>query len=103
MRPKCAMQASTAALTAASSVTSAATDTASPPSARMIAAVSSAASRLRSTARIFAPSRANNTAVARPLPMAEVVPGACPAPTTIAILSFSRMSPCPYQMCARAG
>src|SRR6202020_3610472 len=38
----------------------------------------------------LAPSRAKVSAVARPLPMPS--PGDCPAPTTMAIRSFKRMS-----------
>src|ERR1700751_3446722 len=56
----------------------------------MIPTVSSALARLRSTHRTLAPSRAKVSAVARPLPMPS--PGLCPAPTTMATLSFRRMS-----------
>src|SRR5438105_5834419 len=52
--------------------------------------VSSAEPRLLSTHSTLAPSRANVRAVARPLPMPS--PGLWPAPTTMAMRSFSRMS-----------
>ena len=58
-----------------------------PPSPSMIRLVSRAASRLISTARTFAPSRAKSTAVALPLPQ----PGPLdPAPETSATLFLSR-------------
>src|SRR5271155_3911583 len=58
-----------------------------PPSPVMIAAVSAAAGPLRSTQNTCAPSRANVTAVALPLPQ----PGPLePAPTTIAVLPERR-------------
>ena len=72
----------------ASSVMSAAWPTASPPSSRIIATVSSADSRSRSTTRTRAPSRAKRIDVARPLPM--VSPGVCPPPTTTATRPASR-------------
>src|ERR1700740_3699523 len=53
----------------------------------MIAAVSSAAAPLRSTQNTCAPSRANVTAVALPLPQPGPIE---PAPTTIAVLPLSR-------------
>ncbi len=81
-------QSAIAASTAASSVTSAANAAATPPSATMRSTVSAADVRSRSTASTRAPSRANRSAVARPLPM--VSPGVCPAPTTIATLSRNR-------------
>src|ERR1700759_2395733 len=51
--------------------------------------VSCAEARSRSTHNTFAPSRAKVSAVARPLPMPS--PGDCPAPTTMATLSFKRI------------
>src|ERR1700741_25175 len=56
----------------------------------MIPTVSSALARLRSPRRTLAPSRAKVSAVARPLPMPS--PGLWPAPTTMAMRSFRRMS-----------
>src|ERR1700709_410771 len=53
----------------------------------MMAAVSSAAAPLRSTQSTCAPSRANVTAVALPLPQPGPIE---PAPTTIAVLPLSR-------------
>src|SRR5438105_2744919 len=53
----------------------------------MIEAVSSAAAPLRSTQSTCAPSRANVTAVALPLPQPGPIE---PAPTTIAVLPLSR-------------
>ena len=49
---------------------------------------SCAEARSRSTARTFAPSCTKRITVARPLPMPS--PGLCPAPITMAILSFRR-------------
>src|SRR4051794_37270202 len=59
-----------------------------PPSSRMILAVSSAAARFMSTQNTFAPSRANVTAVALPLPQPGPIE---PAPMTTATLSFRRL------------
>src|ERR1700751_4095302 len=56
----------------------------------MIPTVSSALARLRSTHKTLAPSRAKVSAVARPLPTPS--PGLWPAPTTMAMRSFRRMS-----------
>src|SRR3978361_760681 len=53
----------------------------------MIPAVSAAAAALRSTQNTCAPSRANVTAVALPLPQPGPIE---PAPTTIAVLPLSR-------------
>src|SRR5437764_14947041 len=53
----------------------------------MIEAVSSAAAPFRSTQSTCAPSRANVTAVALPLPQPGPIE---PAPTTIAVLPLSR-------------
>src|ERR1700681_1843646 len=58
-----------------------------PPSEAMMFAVSSAAARLRSTQNTCAPSRANVTAVALPLPQPGPIE---PAPTTSAVLPLSR-------------
>src|SRR5258708_32670712 len=58
-----------------------------PPSEVMILTVSSAAAALRSTQNTCAPSRANVTAVALPLPPPGPVE---PAATTIAVLSLRR-------------
>ena len=89
-RPRCSLQWLTAASRLASSTTSAATASPCPPSRCISSTVSCAESMSRSTASTWAPSRANSNAVARPLPM--VGPGVWPAPTTIAILLFSRIS-----------
>src|SRR5215475_1416043 len=89
MRPERSSALSTMILRLASRVTSAAMAAARPPSARASAAVSSAAARLLSAHSTSAPSRANNSAVARPLPMPS--PGLWPAPMTMAILSLRRM------------
>ena len=51
--------------------------------------LASAETRSRSTARIFAPSCAKRSTVARPLPIPS--PGLCPAPTTIAIFPARRI------------
>src|SRR3954453_13579382 len=67
--------------------TSAVKAAAFPPSLAMILTVSSAAAPLRSTQNTCAPSRANVTAVALPLPQPGPIE---PAPTTIAILPLSR-------------
>src|SRR4051812_22129055 len=76
----------------ASSVMSAAYPVASPPSSRIMATVSSADARSRSTMRTRAPSRANRIDVARPFPM--VAPGVCPPPTTTATRPASRSPMC---------
>src|SRR3569832_1117206 len=93
-RPQRLSASSTIALRSRSLVTSASNATAMPPvfslSASIRPAVSFAEARLRSTHNTFAPSRAKVSAVARPLPMPS--PGLWPAPTTIATLSFKRMS-----------
>ena len=60
---------------------------ASPPSARIIAAVSSTDSIERSAATTRAPSRAKRMAAARPLPNPS--PGLCPAPKTTATFPSS--------------
>src|SRR5258708_1225911 len=62
----------------------------SPPWPATSWAVSVADARLRSAARILAPSGAKRSAVARPLPMPS--PGLWPAPTMMAILSARRMA-----------
>src|SRR5205085_12510076 len=87
MRPKAATQAFTIASTSSFLVTSARNGSASPPSPVMMLAVSSAALRLTSTQNTFAPSRANVTAVALPLPQPGPIE---PAPTTIATLFLRR-------------
>src|SRR5262245_41762964 len=58
-----------------------------PPSCAMMPAVSCAAARLRSTQKTCAPSRANTTAVALPLPQPGPID---PAPMTSATLPFRR-------------
>src|SRR5229473_650375 len=80
----------TIALISASLVTSALKATAVPWSCLIMATVSSALARLWSTHSTLAPSRAKVSAVARPLPMPS--PGLWPAPTTMAMRSFRRMS-----------
>src|ERR1700741_4911794 len=90
MRPQRASASATIALISASRVTSAWKAAAVPPLAAIRSTVSCADARLRSTHSTLAPSRAKVSAVARPLPIPS--PGLCPAPTTIAIRSFSRMS-----------
>src|SRR6202035_4268757 len=90
MRPHRLCASSTIALMSRSLVTSASNAIALPPSASIIPAVSCAEDRLRSTQSTVAPSRAKVSAVARPLPMPS--PGLWPAPTTMAILSFKRIS-----------
>src|SRR6185437_14450686 len=88
MRPQLFSAAATIALRVASLVTSAAKAKPLPPSFAIIATVSSAEPRSRSTAITVAPSCAKRSAVARPLPMP--VPGPCP-PTTIANLPARRV------------
>src|SRR6202035_807870 len=90
MRPHRLCASSTIALMSRSLVTSASNAIALPPSASIIPAVSCAEDRLRSTHSTEAPSRAKVSAVARPLPMPS--PGLWPAPTTMAMRSFRRMS-----------
>src|ERR1700756_2025499 len=90
MRPQSAMASAAIALSSAFLVTSAMKAEAVPPFSAIISTVSSAEARLWSTQSTLAPSRAKVRAVARPLPMPS--PGLCPAPTTIAVRSFSRMS-----------
>src|SRR5712691_8049910 len=89
IRPQRFFASAIIAAIADSLVTSASKAKQSPPACRTIAAVSSASPSSRSTAMTFAPSCANRSAVARPLPMP--VPGPCPAPTMIAVLDSSRM------------
>src|SRR6266849_26765 len=67
--------------------TSAVNAVALPPSDAMILTVSSAAAALRSTQNTCAPSRANVTAVAFPLPQPGPIE---PAPTTSAVFPLSR-------------
>src|SRR5580698_1177959 len=92
MRPKRARAASTMAASIASLATSAsnATHSVPPPDWRAIATVSSAEASRLSTAITLAPSWAKRSTVARPLPMPS--PGDWPAPTTMAIRSFKRIS-----------
>src|SRR6266545_1485767 len=90
IRPQRFFASAIIAAIADSRVTSASKAKQSPPACRTSAAVSSASPSSRSTAMTFAPSCANRSAVARPLPMP--VPGPCPAPTMIAVFDSSRMS-----------
>ena len=83
------MQVCTAAATCAELLTSPVTVVQSPPSEAMIAAVSIAASALISSATTLAPSRANNTATALPLPQPRPIE---PAPVTNATLPSSRFA-----------
>src|SRR3954447_22172425 len=87
IRPKSATQARTIASTSSFLVTSARNGSARPPSPEMMLAVSSAAERLTSTQNTFAPSRAQATAVALPLPHPGPID---PAPTIRATLSLRR-------------
>src|SRR6516162_705502 len=89
MRPQRSTAAAIAAPSVASRVTSAWKATHSPPDFAASAAVSSAEASSRSTARIFAPSCAKRSTVARPLPIPS--PGLCPAPTMTAILPARRI------------
>src|ERR1700749_3022908 len=89
IRPQRFIASSTIALMSASFVTSALQAAAVPCFSSIRSTVSCAEARSRSTHNTLAPSRANVSAVARPLPMPS--PGLCPAPTTMAILSFRRM------------
>ena len=75
MRPQRSTAVAIAAARVASRVTSACTATHSPPDSAASTAVSSAETRSRSTARIFAPSCAKRSIVARPLPIPS--PGLC--------------------------
>src|SRR5882672_9588973 len=81
------MHAATIASTSAARETSAVKAVALPPSPVMIFTVSSAAAALRSTQNTCAPSRANVTAVALPLPQPGPIE---PAPTTMATLPLRR-------------
>src|ERR1700732_3733086 len=90
MRPQRPCVSATMALISASLVTSASKATAVPPLAAIMSTVSWADLTLRSTHSTHAPSRAKVRAVARPLPMPS--PGLWPAPTTMAVRSFRRMS-----------
>src|ERR1700761_9535927 len=89
-RPQRLCASSTIALSSAFLVTSALNATAMPSLAAIMSAVSCADARLWSTHKTLAPSRAKVSAVARPLPTPS--PGDWPAPTTMAIRSFKRMS-----------
>src|SRR5216684_2181041 len=90
MRPQRACASATMASMSASRVTSASKATAVPPLAPIMSTVSWGDVRLWSTHSTLAPSRAKVSAVARPLPMPS--PGLWPAPTTMAMRSFRRMS-----------
>src|SRR3984957_17724116 len=87
MRPKAFRQAATMASTSPARDASAVNAAALPPSAAMMRTVSSAAAALRSTQNTRAPSRANVTAVALPLPQPGPIE---PAPTTSAVFPLSR-------------
>src|SRR5919106_449367 len=91
IRPNAAMHASTMALTLSALATSAAWVAHTPPSPSMISLVSFAASGSRSIPNTLAPSRANSTAVALPLPQPGPIE---PAPVISATLSL-RHSPIP--------
>ena len=87
IRPNAFRQASTMALTSPPLVTSHSCDLITPLNSATRSSVSFIASLLLSTAKTLAPSRANITAVARPLPQ----PGPMqPAPVTSAILPCRR-------------
>ena len=87
MRPNALRQASIMALTDALLVTSHSCAVMAPPNSATQSSVSFMESPSLSTANTLAPSRANSTAVALPLPQ----PGRIePAPVTIATLSFNR-------------
>ena len=87
MRPNAFRHASTIALTEALFVTSHSWVRIVPPNSSTWATVSFIDSPFLSAANTLAPSRANSTAVARPLPQ----PGPThPAPVTSATLSFRR-------------
>src|SRR5262249_51940270 len=90
MWPQRCWASATIALISASLVTSALKASAVPWPCLIKATVSSALARLWSTHSTLAPSRAKVSAVARPLPTPS--PGLWPAPTTMATLSFRRMS-----------
>src|ERR1700722_4797575 len=90
MRPQRFSASSAMALSSAILVTSALKATAVPPLAAIMSTVSWADARVGSTHSTLAPSRAKVSAVARPLPMPS--PGLWPAPTTMAVRSFKRMS-----------
>ena len=86
MRPNSRRQASTARATEAASVTSHSAVAKRPPSSRMRSAVSSMDAGFRSTPKTSAPSCANRTAAARPLPQPAPTD---PAPVIIATLPWS--------------
>jgi len=95
-RPHRRTASSTMAPALSARVTSASNTAASPPPCSIMVSVASAAARLTSTRRTLAPSRANRTAAARPLPMPAARD---PAPVTIATFPSSRgarmITPCP--------
>src|SRR5258707_911844 len=88
IRPQRDLASATTAAQSASRETSARNGAALPPSLAIMATVSIAVARSRPTHRTCAPSRANSTAMARPLPM--VSPADWPAPTMMAILPCRR-------------
>src|SRR5262249_44098675 len=90
MRPQRPIASATIFLMSASLVTSALKAAAVPWFLAIMSTVSRADSSRWSTHSTLAPSRAKVSAVARPLPTPS--PGLWPAPTTIATLSFRRMS-----------
>src|SRR5205814_2141482 len=90
MRPQRPIASATIFLISASLVTSAWKATAVPCFLAIMSAVSCADSSRLSTHSTLAPSRLKVSAVARPLPMPS--PGLWPAPTTMATLSFRRIS-----------
>src|SRR5689334_7316510 len=90
MRPHLLIASATIALMSLALVTSAWKAAAVPCLAAIMSAVSFADASRLSTHSTLAPSRPKVRAVARPLPTPS--PGLWPAPTTIATLSFRRMS-----------
>ena len=81
IRPQASTQAEANARQSAALVQSPATHSKEPPSSAISLPVSRAESMSRSASSTRAPSRANRSAAARPVP--TVSPGDCPAPTTI--------------------
>ncbi len=90
MRPQRFCAAAKATASVASLVTSASKATHSPPPCLTIDTVSSAEPRSRSTAMTFAPSCANRSTVARPLPIPS--PGLWPAPMMMAVFPSRRIA-----------
>ncbi len=85
--PKTSIAALTAAATESAFETSQTVVSTAPPSPRMICAVSATAAGFKSSAKTFAPSRANCTAAALPFPHPGPID---PAPVTKTTLSFNR-------------